>query len=142
MANVEARKVLTGTNAKVFLDGEEIGTWTNLEATVEIDYEDVYVGFDKDRKATGWQGTGSLNMQVTNSMNVRMFNKLKANKDVRFTIEGEITNDATGETQSETLEGVSFDSIPLSTWEKGALVTSEMSFRFLPSKSQFPQLIS
>lgn len=142
MANVEARNVLTGTNAKVFLDGEEIGMWTNLEATVEIDYEDVYIGFDKDRKSTGWQGTGSLNKQETNSMNVRIFNKLKANKDVRFTIEGEITNDATGETQSQTLEGVSFDSIPLSTWEKGALVTSEMSFKFLPSKSQFPQLIS
>ena len=74
-------------------------------------------------------------------MTVELFNKLKNNKDARFTVEAEITSSATGETQSQTLNGVTFDSLPLSTWAKGELITNELTGRFLPSSSQFPQLI-
>lgn len=142
MANVQAKDVLTGTDAKVFLNGEEIGTWTNLEATVTVNYEDVQIGYDVDRKAVSWQGEGTLNLQATNSMTVNMFNRLKVTKDARFTIEAELTKPSTGETQTETLNGVTFDSLPLSTWGKGEVVTNEMSFRFTPSAAQFSQLIS
>jgi hypothetical protein len=142
MVGNTAKEVLTGSNAKVFLDGEELGTWSNLEVTVTINYEDVQIGFDVDRKAVSWQGEVTLNWQATNSMTVELFNKLKANKDVRFVIEAEITSDATGETQSETINGVTFDSLPLSTWAKGELVTNELSGRFIPSASQFTQLIA
>ena len=141
MAGKTAKEVLTGTDAKVFLDGEELGTWTNIEATVTINYEDVQIGYDVDRKAVSWQGDLTLNWQATNSMTVELFNKLKNNKDARFTFEAEITSSATGETQSQTLNGVTFDSLPLSTWAKGELVSNELSGRFLPSSSQFPQLI-
>lgn len=141
MAGKTAKEVLTGSDAKVFLDGEELGTWTNIEATVTINYEDVQIGYDVDRKAVSWQGDLTLNWQATNSMTVELFNKLKNNKDARFTVEAEITSSATGETQSQTLNGVTFDSLPLSTWAKGELVTNELSGRFLPSSSQFPQLI-
>ena len=141
MAGKTAKEVLTGTDAKVFLDGEELGTWTNIEATVTINYEDVQIGYDVDRKAVSWQGDLTLNWQATNSMTVELFNKLKNNKDARFTVEAEITSSATGETQSQTLNGVTFDSLPLSTWAKGELVTNELSGRFIPSSSQFTQLI-
>lgn len=141
MAGKTAKEVLTGTDAKVFLDGEELGTWTNIEATVTINYEDVQIGYDVDRKAVSWQGDLTLNWQATNSMTVELFNKLKNNKDARFTVEAEITSSATGETQSQTLNGVTFDSLPLSTWAKGELVSNELSGRFIPSSSQFPQLI-
>ena len=141
MAGKTAKEVLTGTDAKVFLDGEELGTWTNIEATVTINYEDVQIGYDVDRKAVSWQGDLTLNWQATNSMTVELFNKLKNNKDARFTVEAEITSSATGETQSQTLNGVTFDSLPLSTWAKGELITNELTGRFLPSSSQFPQLI-
>ncbi len=141
MAGKTAKEVLTGSNAKVFLDGEELGTWTNLELNVTINYEDVQIGFDVKRKAVSWQGDLTLNWQSTNSMTVEMFNKIKANKDVSFVIEAEITSDATGETQSQTINDVTFDTIPLGTWEKGALVTNELSGRFAPSELQVTQLI-
>lgn len=142
MAGKTAKEVLSGTDAKVFLDGEELGTWTNIEATVTFNYEDVQIGYDVDRKAVSWQGDGTINWQATNSMTVKLFNKIKANKDARFVIEAEITKTSTGETQMETLNGVTFDSLPLSTWAKGELATNELSFRFLPSSSMFPQLIA
>jgi len=125
----------------VFLAGEEIGFWTSFEATVTINYEDVYVGSDVDRKEVSRTGEGSLNHQVTNSIGPKLFNKLRNNKDLRFEIEAEITKDATGETQNITIPGVTLNSIPLATWEKGALVENEMEFRFPASKVQFTQLI-
>lgn len=142
MTNTQARQVLQGTKAKVFLDGEEIGTWTNFSATVTINYEDVYIGSDVDRKEVSRTGEGSISHQVYNSIGAKLFNKLKSNKDLRFEIEAEITSDSSGETQNMTIPGITFDSIPLANWEKGAVVTSEMAFRFPPSKVQFPQLIS
>ena len=90
MAGKTAKEVLTGSNAKVFLDGEELGTWTNLELNVTINYEDVQIGFDVKRKAVSWQGDLTLNWQATNSMTAEMFNKIKANKDASFVIEAEI----------------------------------------------------
>ena len=70
-----------------------------------------------------------------------MFNKIKANKDASFVIEAEITSDATGETQSQTINDVTFDALPLGTWAKGELVTNELSGRFAPSELQITQFI-
>lgn len=141
MAGTQAKQVLTGTNARVFLVGKELGFWTSFEATVTINYEDVYVGSDVDRKEVSRTGEGSINHQTINSIGPKLFNMLKNNRDLRFEIEAEITSDATGEVQSMTIPGVTFDSIPLASWEKGGLVENEMSFRFPASKVQFPQLI-
>ena len=141
MAETNAQGVLVGTDAKVFLDGEELGTWTECTLTITYDYEDVYIGRDKDRQSTGRQGDGTLNMQATNSMTLKMYNKLLANPNARFTIETELTKPATGETESGTIGGVTFDSLPLQNLSKGALVTKELSFRWMPSQSSFTQLI-
>lgn len=136
-----AKQALTGTDAKVFLDGEELGTWTNIEATVTINYEDVQIGYDVKRHPVSWQGDGSISWQATNSITANIFNKLRNNKNATFTIEAEITQPSTGLTQMETLNDVTFDSLPLSTWAKGELVANELSFRFAPSEVVFPQTI-
>ena len=137
-----ATDVLNGSDVKVWLDGEELGTWTNFEAAVTINYEDVQIGYDVDRKAVSWQGDGSISNQATNSIGAKLFNKLKANKDLRFVVEGEITKLSTGETQFTRLVGCTFDSLPLAVWAKGELWKNEMAFRFLPSSSVVNSLIS
>lgn len=138
---VTAEGVLVGTNAKVFFEGEEIGTWTECKISITYDYEDVYIGMDKDRQITGRQGDGTLNFQATNSMTIDTYNKLKANPTKRFTIETELLKPSTGETEAGTIGGITFDSLPLTDLAKGALVTKELSFRWMPSKTSFPQLI-
>jgi hypothetical protein len=142
MAEINAQSVLVGTDAKVFLDGEELGTWT--ECTLEVEYgsEDVYIGRDVDRQITSRTGNGTLNFQATNSMTIKMYNKLMANPFARFTIETELTKLSTGETESATIGGVSFESLPLQNMSKGELVTKELSFRWMPSQSSFTQLIA
>lgn len=142
MAEINAQSVLVGTDAKVFLDGEEWGTFTELTTTITYNYDDVYIGRDVDRQATSRQGEGALNGQSTNSMTIEMYNKLLANPNARFTIETELTKLSTGETESGTMGGITFDSLPLQNLVKGELVTKELSFRWMPSQSSFTQLIS
>ena len=141
MANITAQEVLTGSNATVFVDGEEILTFTNIEITVTPNYEDVQIGFDVDRTPVSWTGEGTLSHQATNSISARLFNKMKANKDLRVTIEAEMTKPATGETQFTSLPNCTLDSFPIAAWGKGELVENEISFRFLPSQMQNTQLI-
>lgn len=129
-----ATDVLTGTDVSVWLNGDEVGTWTTFEATVTINYEDVQIGMDVDRKVVSWQGDGNINHQATNSLTVEMFNKMKSNPDVRFTIEGELTKRSTGEKEAYSIPGVTFDTLPLATWNKGELVNKEIAFRFPPSQ--------
>lgn len=138
----DASEVLTGTDVRVWLDGEELGTWTNFEATVTINYEDVQIGADVDRAFLSWQGDGSISHQATNSIGIKLFNKIKASRNKRFVIEGEITKVSTGEVQSMRLTGCSFDSLPLAVWAKGELATNEMQFRFMPSQSIMNQIIN
>lgn len=142
MEEINAQSVLVGTDAKVFLDGEEWGTFTELTTTITYNYDDVYIGRDIDRQATGRQGEGTLNGQSTNSMTIEMYNKLLANPNARFTIETELTKLSTGETESGTMGGITFDSLPLQNLVKGELVTKELQFRWMPSQSSFTQLIS
>ena len=141
MAEINAQSVLVGTDAKVFLDGEELGTWTECTLNITYNYDDVYIGRDVDRQTTSRQGEGTLKFQATNSMTLKMYNKLMANPNVRFTIETELTKLATGETESGTIGGVTFDSLPLQAMSKGESVTKELSFRWMPSQSSFTQLI-
>ena len=122
----QAQDVLTGTDVVVWLEGEEIGVWASLEANITMNYEDVNIGSDVDRKF--------VSMQATNSMTVEMFNRIKANPDVRFTIEGELTRRSTGEKEAYSIPGVTFDTIPLATWSKNELVEKDMAFRFPPSQ--------
>ena len=142
MANTKAKDVLCGSSATVWLDGEEIGTWTNIEATVTVNSENVQIGYDVMRKSVSWQGDGTLSHQATNSIGVALFNKLKANKDRTFVIECELKKEGTGETQSMTLNDVTFDSIPLVQWGKGELVAHEMAFRFAPSSAMANSVIA
>ena len=130
----KAEDVLTGTDVVVWLDGEEVGVWSALEANVTMNYEDVNIGQDVDRKFVSMQGDGNLTCQATNSFTVEMFNKIKNNPDVRFTIEGELTRRSTGEKEAYSIPGVTFDTLPLATWTKNELVDKDMAFRFPPSQ--------
>lgn len=143
MARPQAVETISATNARVFLAGEEIGFWTSFSASVTINYEDVYEGSDVNRREVSYQGDGSLSNQLCNSMNVSLFNKIRAGgRNARFTIEGSIEKEATGEFEIVTIPGVTLDSIPLATWEKGAVAKNDISFRFPPSQVTYSQVIS
>ena len=141
MAKTTAKDVLTGSDVKVFFEGEEIATFTSIEATITLNTEDVQIGMDVMPKTVSWQGEGTLNHQVTNSIGAKILNKMKSNRDVSFTIEAEIKKPSTGETQFTSLPNCIVTEIPLIAWSKGELVEGEIPFRFAPSEVQNTQLI-
>jgi hypothetical protein len=141
MAKATVKDILTGSDVKVFFDGEEIATFTSIEATISVNTEDVQIGMDVMAKAVSWQGEGTLNHQATNSIGAQILNKIKANRDVTFTIEAELTKPSTGETQFTSFPNCTITEIPLLAWSKGELVESEIPFRFAPSEVQNTQLI-
>lgn len=141
MAEVNAQNVLVGTDAKVFCEGEEIGTWTELTLTTTYNYDDVYIGRDKDRQATGRESNGTLKKQATNSMTAKMYQELLANPNKRFSIETELTQLSTGKTESVSVGGITWDDLPLQALAKGELVTKELQFRWMPGQSSITQLI-
>ena len=141
MAKTTAKDILTGSDVKVFFEGEEIATFTSIEATVTLNTEDVQIGMDVMPKTVSWQGEGTLSHQATKTIGANILNKIKANRDVTFTIEAEITKPATGETQFTSLPNCTITEIPLIAWSKGELVESEIPFRFAPSEVQNTQLI-
>lgn len=141
MAKTTAKDILTGSDVVVFFEGEEIATFTGIEATVTFNTEDVQIGMDVMPKVVSWQGEGTLSHQATNSLSAKVFNKIKANRDATFTIEAEIRKASTGETQFTSLPSCVITEIPLIAWSKGELVENEIPFRFAPSEVQNTQLI-
>ena len=141
MAKTTAKDVLIGSDVTVFFEGEEIATFTGIEATVTLNTEDIQIGMDVMPKVVSWQGEGTLSHQATNSLSAKVFNKIKTNRDVTFTIEAELKKASTGETQFTSLPNCVITEIPLVAWSKGELVENELPFRFAPSEVQNTQLI-
>ena len=56
MAKTTAKDVLTGSDVKVFFEGEEIATFTSIEATVTLNTEDVQIGMDVMPKSNALLG--------------------------------------------------------------------------------------
>lgn len=128
MANI-IEDVLIGTHATVFLEGEELGAWQSIELNEVHNYEDIIVGETVDRVEVSKQYEGSLSTQITNSIGVELSNKLRNNRAKRFVIECTLQDKKTGALQATTINGVTFDSIPLVAWTKGEVINNELSFR-------------
>lgn len=141
MAKTNTKVPLTGTDVKVFFEGDEIATFTSIEATITLNTEDYQVGMDVLPRIVSWTGEGTLSHQATNSLSVKILNKIKAKRDVTFTIEAEMSKLSTGETQFTSIPNCTITEIPLIAWSKGELVENELPFRFPPSEVQNTQLI-
>ena len=141
MGKASTKTPLTGTDVKVFFEGEEIATFTSIEATITLNTEDYQIGMDVLPHTVSWTGEGTLSHQATNSLGVKILNKIKAKRDVTFTIEAEMTKHSTGETQFTSMPNCTITEIPLIAWSKGELVENKLPFRFPPSEVQNTQLI-
>ena len=135
----QATQTLNGSQGIVFLDGEEVGVVTQIEATVTFNYEDIFVGKDKDRKLVSQEGSGTLSFQPTRSTSAKIAQKYSQGKEPRFVIEAELSDPSAidGGVESRTLNNVSFDSAQIMNWSVGAVVTNDLPFKFTPSDVQY-----
>ena len=56
---IRGNRILSGTYAEVWVDGEKIFEVSKIELKVTANREDVQIGLDVDSKITGLKGEGS-----------------------------------------------------------------------------------
>lgn len=131
-------KVLSGTWAQVWLDGELCYECKKIEAKVSVQREDVQMGLDIDSKMTGLKGEGSMTITKVYSRFEDVRKAYIAGKDIRSQIIAKLADPDThgGQQERYSIENVWFNELPLIGWEKGAVVEEEAGFGFTPSDMQ------
>lgn len=136
MANkITGNRVINGTWGEIWLDGDKVSELIGLQAKVNFTKEDVNMCgvLAKDTKITGWEGTGTLRLHKVNSrMAIRLGEKIKKGKDVRFVVLSKLADPDTADAQAEriVLKNVSFDDLTLVDFEAKALGQVECPFTF------------
>lgn len=113
MASVEniANKVLSGTEGKLWINGEQIEEVNKVEIKIEGVFDDIEIAgvYATMGRFMGWKGTGTLTLF---KMHSRAFNAIGAAfRDGKFPdveIEASVTNAQTGESERIALYGVQF----------------------------------
>ncbi|KXS42848.1 MAG: hypothetical protein AWU54_1196 [Candidatus Frackibacter sp. T328-2] len=131
--SIDAKRVINGTYGEVWLNDDKVAEAKGLEATIEINKEDINLPrqLGTDQKMTGWNGTGTLRLnKVFTRIGKALTEQLKRGKDARFVIVSKLKDPDSYGAERVAIKGVSFDSLTLANWETGSITESEESFTF------------
>ena len=130
---ISAKRVISGSKGKLYLDGEYVAGVISLSAKVTANKEDVYLDNTTmiDQKVISLKGTGSVELEkISSFMQKQIGEAMREGRDVRFTIRSELNDpDAFGAERVE-IRNVSFDEVDLINWTKGKKTTGTYPFTF------------
>ena len=130
---ISAKRVISGSKGKLYLDGEYVAGVISLSAKVTANKEDVYLDNTTmiDQKVISLKGTGSVELEkISSFMQKQIGEAMREGRDVRFTIRSELNDpDAYGAERVE-IRNVSFDEVDLINWTKGKKTTGTYPFTF------------
>ena len=119
---ISAKRVISGSKGKMYLDGEYVAGVISLSAKVTANKDDVYLDNTLmiDQKVISLKGTGSVELEkISSFMQKKIGEAMREGRDVRFTILSDLNDpDAYGAERVE-LRNVSFDEVDLINWGKG-----------------------
>lgn len=135
MATLEQTKVLNGTFGKLYHEGEHMNNVTNIEATIDINYEDV------NRSGTRRVGHKPMNINMTGTIGayVVTYDFIKRIGEIKDDTKGAFVTELlfrhedpenTDVNQFVRLTGVQFLNIPLVNAEVDSIVEHELQFVF------------
>lgn len=130
---ISAKRVISGSKGKMYLDGEYVAGVISLSAKVTANKDDVYLDNTLmiDQKVISLKGTGSVELEkISSFMQKKIGEAMREGRDVRFTILSDLNDpDAYGAERVE-LRNVSFDEVDLINWGKGKKTTNTHPFTF------------
>lgn len=133
MQKMRANQVINGTYGEAWIDGDYMSSVTGVEATIEIDYEDVNSPrkLSTGKKMIGWEGSGSLSFNKTTSRFIRLIgDNLREGKQTTVDIIVKLDDpDALG-AERVALKNVLFEDLTLANWEAKSLGEGEAPFFF------------
>lgn len=134
---VQTEKIFSGSDAKVYFDGEELFHLKKFEAKVTPKFESLeYIGsYDEYSRLVGYSGKGVFTVSRTDSFVYRRFiQQMQQRTTPKFTIIGESSNPETGDIQTAIIRNCQPEgdfSIMVIEPTKG--IEDQIGFTFLPS---------
>ncbi|MBQ7492127.1 MAG: terminase [Clostridia bacterium] len=136
MAGFYANRVLSGSFAEIWIDGNRIAEASGIQMTVKLQRSDVQIGMDVDSKITGWKGEGQLRLRQVFSRFFDIVEGAGEGRDIRVTITTALKDpdSMNGEEERYSVDNVALDSLPLVNYATGKVNEQVVPFRFLPSE--------
>lgn len=129
MAKFIGDNTINGREARLFIDGEEIGYAKSFEATIEKNKVDVAILGNRwlSKKTTSLSGTGTLTLyKVTSKFSKMLLEYSTSGKDVYFTLQGVLDDPGAGRgTERVNLLRCNIDSVKIGQFNVEAEVLEE-----------------
>lgn len=130
-----AQNAISGKEARLFVDGEEIAYAKSFEATIEKSKSEVPILGRRmtGHKSNGASGSGTMTLyKVTSKFNRMMLNYIKTGEDVYFTIQGVLDDKGSGRgTERVTLYHCNIDSVKFGQFDvESEALEEEIPFTF------------
>lgn len=134
MSGLSANRVLSGSFAEIWVDGNRIAEASGIQLTVKLIRSEVQIGMDVDSKITGCRGEGQLRLRQVFSRFFDVVENAAAGVDLRVTITTALKDpdSMNGEEERYSVDNVALDSLPLVNYATGKVNEQVIPFRFLP----------
>lgn len=134
MSGLSANRVLSGSFAEIWVDGNRIAEASGIQLTVKLIRSEVQIGMDVDSKITGCRGEGQLRLRQVFSRFFDVMENAAAGVDMRVTITTALKDpdSMNGEEERYSVDNVALDSLPLVNYATGKVNEQVIPFRFLP----------
>ena len=134
MSGLSANRVLSGSFAEIWVDGNRIAEASGIQMTVKLIRSEVQIGMDVDSKITGCRGEGQLRLRQVFSRFFDVVENASAGADLRVTITTALKDpdSMNGEEERYSVDNVALDSLPLVNYATGKVNEQVIPFRFLP----------
>lgn len=130
---MQDKQVINGTYGEAWVDSDYMADVTGVEATIDIDYEDINRPrkLSTGKKMIGWSGTGSLKFNKTTSRFIRLMgDNLRAGRQTAVDVITKLDDpDAIG-AERVVLKNVVFENLTLANWEAKTTGEGEAPFFF------------
>ena len=134
MSGLSANRVLSGSFAEIWVDGNRIAEASGIQMTVKLIRSEVQIGMDVDSKITGCRGEGQLRLRQVFSRFFDVVENAAAGADRRVTSTTALKDpdSMNGEEERYSVDNVALDSLPLVNYATGKVNEQIIPFRFLP----------
>ncbi len=136
MAVIQANRVLSGSFAELWIDGNRVAEAENIQLAIQFQRTDVQIGMDIDSKITGFRGEGQLRLRQVFSRFFDIVEQAKAGRDLRITITTALKDPDSfgGQEERYSVADVALTDLPLVNYTTGKINQQVIRFRFLPGQ--------
>lgn len=131
--NFNEEKTLYGNYGTIFIDDSQVTEASGIQAKLKINKVEVPMcgTLSKKYKIVGWDGSGTLTLNKTNSRIMLMLvADLKTGKETPFTIISKMSDPGNGGTERVKLINCKVDEVTLADWSAGKLGAESVPFTF------------